>query len=78
MGEKLVALKEGPSYRFSANDKPKCPHCGVDFDIAENEAWFLYDENDTHDVTCPSCEGDFRVESSARWTFSTDEQDPAP
>lgn len=74
--EKLVALNKGPSYRFSANDAPKCPHCGSDFDIAENEAWRLYNENDTHEVTCPSCEQDFRVNSSARWTFSTDEQEP--
>ena len=38
MAEKLSALKEGPSYRFSVNKQPKCPHCGEDFDIAKNEA----------------------------------------
>lgn len=75
MTEKFAALKQGPSYRFSINEKPKCPHCGEDFDIARNEAWFLYDENDTHEVTCLSCNQDFGVTSHARWTFSTDEQD---
>lgn len=75
MAEKLDALNAGPSYLFSANKKPKCPHCGGDFDIDENEAWRLYDENDTHEVTCPSCEQDFSVNSTARWLFSTDDQD---
>lgn len=75
MAEKLAALNAGPSYRFAVNDKPKCPHCGEDFDIADNDAWRLYDENDTHEVTCLSCEHDFTVTSTARWSFSTDEQD---
>ena len=75
MAEKLAALNAGPSYRFAVNDMPKCPHCGADFDIPANEAWFLYDENNTHEVTCPSCENDFSVSSMARWAFSTDEQD---
>lgn len=74
MAEKMRALREGPSYLFSANKMPKCPHCGADFDIADNEAWFLYDENSTHEVACPSCEQDFSVNSVARWSFSTDEQ----
>lgn len=78
MAEKLAALKAASSLQFFANNKPKCPHCGEDFDIAENEAWRLYDENDTHEVTCPSCEQDFSVRSSAHWVFSTDEQEPRP
>ncbi len=75
MTDKLKALNEGPSYEFFGNDNPKCPHCGNDFDVQENEAWFLYDENDTHDVECPICDHSFLVNSMAKWTFSTDEQD---
>ncbi len=75
MTEKLAALKAGPSRRFFANEQPKCPHCGDDFDISANEAWFLYNEDDTHDVECPRCETTFSVKATAKWSFSTDEQE---
>lgn len=75
MSARLASLKTGKFWEFSANKHPKCPHCGDDFDIRENEAWFLYDDNDTHDVDCPSCGLDFQVNSHASWTFSTDEQE---
>jgi len=71
----FAALDEGDGLEFWANSKPKCPHCGDDFDIQDNEAWFLYDENDSHDVECPSCNQDFLVNSSASWSFDTSEQD---
>lgn len=74
----LAALHAADSsFDFAANSKPKCPHCGEDFDIQENDAWRLYDENDTHDVECPSCDLRFLVNSHARWSFSTDEQEAA-
>jgi phage terminase large subunit GpA-like protein len=72
---RLTALKAGDWYEFSANDRPKCPHCGEYFDIEAEEQWRLYDVTITHDVTCPSCDLDFQVNSSASWSFSTDEQD---
>lgn len=75
MVEKLAALKAGPNYRFFGNDNPKCPHCGDDFDIATNEAWFLHDEQDTHTIECRRCENEFQVNATARWSFSTDEQE---
>lgn len=75
VSEKYRALDSGDWSDFSWNKKPKCPHCGDAFDIADNEAWFLYDENDTHEVECPSCAGGFQVNSHAEWRFSTDEQD---
>lgn len=75
MSERLAALHKGPSYEFSANTAPKCPHCGEVFDIQEGEAWFLYDEQNTHDVECPDCNMEFQVNSHARWSFSTDEQE---
>ena len=78
MVERLSALRAGRSLDFSVNKEPKCPHCGEDFNIDRNEAWRLYDENDTHTVECSSCEMDFNVNSSATWSFSTDEQEDYP
>ena len=75
MVEKLAALKKGNSLDFWGTDNPICPHCGDEFDIRENEAWELYDENEHHTVECVSCETEFTVISSASWTFSTDEQE---
>lgn len=78
MTRRFSALEKGPSYRFSGNSDPKCPHCGEDFNVQENEAWFLYAENETHEVECPSCDDKFQVNSSASWSFSTDEQEDQP
>lgn len=75
--DRLKALKSGSSIDFWGNDKPKCPHCGADFDIADNEAWYLYSEDGPHEVECPSCDREFQVHSIANWTFNTDEQDEA-
>ena len=75
MAEKLTALIAGHSFDFVCNDKPKCPHCGEDFDIDESEAWFLYDEIETHEVECADCNLSFSVNSIARWSFSTDKQE---
>ncbi|WEK50367.1 MAG: hypothetical protein P0Y66_22440 [Candidatus Kaistia colombiensis] len=71
----FASLKAGPSYEFSANRQPKCPHCGSEYVIEDHDAWQLYDENDTHDVDCGHCGREFQVTSRASWTFSTDEQD---
>lgn len=78
MHERLAALSTGPGHQFSANDQPKCPHCGEDFDVAANEAWHLYNENDTHEVECTNCDLEFSVNASATWRFSTDEQEDHP
>lgn len=69
------ALDDGDWFQFYANDKPKCPHCGEDFDIRENEAWHLYSEDGPHGVECQSCDLGFQVNSSATWCFSTAEQE---
>lgn len=60
---------------FWGNLQPKCPHCGDDYDIADNEAWHLYSEDGPHIVECPSCDLEFQVSSLASWSFSTDEQE---
>jgi transcription elongation factor Elf1 len=75
MAEKLSALKSGHWSDFSMTVNPICPHCGTEFDIRENEAWFVYDDNNTHTVECNRCENEFQVNSHARWSFSTDEQE---
>ena len=75
---RFAALTAGDQSDFFYNEQPKCPHCGSDFDIAENEAWQLYDENESHEVECPRCDGEFLVTSHATWRFSTDEQDEEP
>jgi len=74
MTEKFKALKEKGWQEFSYNDHPKCPHCAENFDITQNDAWYLFDENEVHEVDCPSCGQMFRVVSSTTWRFSTDEQ----
>lgn len=76
MAEKFAALNARHSLDFCANKMPKCPHCGEDFDVQANEAWFLYDEQGgPHDVECADCHLPFSVNSIANWSFSTDEQE---
>lgn len=78
MAEKFAALNARHRLDFCANKKPKCPHCGEDFDIEDNEAWFLYDEQGgPHEIECDSCGLPFSVSSIASWSFSTDEQEEA-
>ncbi len=45
MPEALAALKAEPasSLEFRGNKQPKCPHCGQDVDISDNDLWRLYD-----------------------------------
>jgi DNA-directed RNA polymerase subunit RPC12/RpoP len=61
-------------WEFGSLDAPLCPHCKSEFDISENEAWHLYDDQNSHEVECPTCEMNFRVETHASYTFSTDDQ----
>lgn len=72
--EQFKALKEGDSWDFSCNELPKCPHCGEDYSIEDNESWRLY-EDDNHDVECNACENKFVVHTNVTYTFSTDYQE---
>lgn len=76
MTEKLKALNESKDKfgDFGWLDSPRCPHCGEDFDIRENEAWYLFSEDDTHDAECGSCGNGFSVHTHTTYAFSTDEQ----
>jgi hypothetical protein len=58
---------------FWGNEDPKCPHCGDDFDVSENEAWRVYEEGE-HELTCPACGLDFTVETRVSYSFSTEDQ----
>jgi hypothetical protein len=75
MSKKFAALQASHFIEFVANTMPKCPHCGEDYNIRENEAWFLYSEDGPHEVDCDGCHLPFNVSSIASWTFSTDEQE---
>ena len=71
---RLEALNNGERMDFWANDEPKCPHCGQESSVSENEWWKIYEEGD-HEVSCPHCETDFTVTTRVSYTFSTDHQD---
>lgn len=77
MTERLAALKAADhSIEFWSNDKPKCPHCGHDYDIDESGAYHLYDADEgDHTVKCPSCDLTFSVAVRVSFSFSTDEQE---
>jgi transposase-like protein len=68
----LEALKKAGDMGFWLNERPRCPHCGADFDVSKNDAWRIYAEGH-HDLSCPSCDLDFKVKSSVTFKFSTDE-----
>lgn len=78
MSEPFSALKAQPasSLEFWGNDHPKCPHCGRTVDVNEHEKWALYEEGE-HETSCPYCDGEFTVSTRVKYSFSTDEQDPA-
>lgn len=80
--EQFAALKkareeDGPRPSdFGANKQPRCPHCGAECSVIENEWWKLYEEGE-HEVSCPHCEGDFSVSVRVSYSYSTDEQEDA-
>lgn len=75
MNTPFEALKRDGRHEFFGNDNPRCPHCATDYSIPDNDAWHLFDDNNQHEIECPSCKQEFRVISTSTWTFSTDEQD---
>lgn len=81
MSEKFSALNSCANslerLEFFACDEPKCPHCGQECSVSENEWWNLYEEGE-HEVTCPSCDEDFSVSTRVRYSFSTDKQGDQP
>lgn len=68
---RFEALRKGNSWEFMFTNSPKCPHCGHDCSVLDNEWWFLYEEGE-HDVECPSCDKEFSVSTHVSHSFSTD------
>jgi uncharacterized Zn-finger protein len=76
MTKHLEALKSAKSsFDFFGNKQPKCPHCGSNYGISNNDAWDLYDANDSHSVECPSCNLEFNVVTRCSYSFDTEEQE---
>ena len=77
--ERFAALKAEPfgSITFWANKQPKCPHCGAEVDVSDNDLWRIYEEGE-HEIDCPSCELAFSVSTSVSYSFSTDAQEDKP
>lgn len=74
----LKALNSASSdIDFAMNKNPKCPHCGNDFDVFEREAFYLFNEDTSHDVECDVCDLPFTIRSVSSWHFDTSEQDDA-
>jgi uncharacterized protein (DUF2225 family) len=60
---------------FWQNENVKCPHCGEEFNPGEHDMWELYDDDIDHDVDCPSCELEFKVRATAKYSFTTADED---
>lgn len=80
--ERFAALKKAkeeeghfPSDYFG-NREPRCPHCGEECPVSDNDWWDLYEEGE-HEVCCSHCDGDFTVSTRVSYSFSTDEQEDA-
>jgi transcription elongation factor Elf1 len=75
MAERLKALREAESsFDFWGLDEPKCPHCGHECSVSDNEWLELYEEGE-HEVECPACELEFTVSVRVSYSFSTDTQE---
>ncbi|WP_143277347.1 hypothetical protein [Bordetella genomosp. 9] len=75
MPDRLKALREAEHpIDFWGNDEPKCPHCGGECSVNDNEWWQLYEEGE-HQVECPSCDLEFTVSTRVSYAFSTDQQE---
>ena len=70
-----MPLTDDNSTEYWGNSDPKCPHCDFIYDIGNNDAYQLYQE-DNHSIECPNCNADYSVYSRPLgWAFDTDEQD---
>jgi len=52
-------------------NQPVCPHCNEVHDIEENESYFLYQDDDYHEILCVNCNKFFWVKTNTVYTFST-------
>lgn len=64
---------------YEQNTKPKCPHCGTDFEVWEddNPCGLNYEDGGHTTFECKSCNKDFVCVTHVRYTFSTAVSDDA-
>lgn len=80
--EKFAALKKAKEEEryctsgYWGQEQPRCPHCGQECSVSENDWWSLYEEGE-HEKTCPHCDGDFTISTRVSYSFSTDVQEDA-
>lgn len=76
MTEKLWAINNEPSHTFEYQQYPRCPHCGITYDIERHEKWELYGSEDGEETVleCGGCSHEFTVTANVSHSFSTDEQ----
>lgn len=58
---------------YVCNLDPICPHCDAELDVSGTESYELYKRGE-HEVTCPSCDRIFLVETEIQYLFSTDKK----
>lgn len=58
---------------YWGNEKPKCPHCGTDFDVwgDDNPINLSYEDGGQTTFECKSCHEDFCCVTNIKYTFST-------
>jgi len=70
--QKFKALDEGREYDFTANDKPKCPHCNyVIYDMTDEYQFF---QDGYYVTTCGSCGEEYEVRIHVKYSFDTYKQ----
>ncbi|MBF7090474.1 hypothetical protein IUY40_02800 [Flavobacterium sp. ALJ2] len=48
-----------------------CPNCQEEYDINENESYFLYSTDDIEELECGCCEKLFFVQVRTSYSFET-------
>lgn len=76
MTERFAALRSTvlPRLDFRNRRNPRCPHCGFECSVSNQEWFHLYEEGE-HDVECPMCDLGFTVSVHVSFSFNTDEQE---
>lgn len=64
---------------YCCNEKPKCPHCGANFDVwtGDNPLNLSYEDGGQTTFRCASCDKDFCCVTLVKYSFSTAVNDDA-
>lgn len=72
--KKAIEHETERDYEFELT--PRCPHCGGEYNIEANAAWYLYTDHGAETtVRCGTCSGEFVVVTNCTYSFSTIEQE---